>query len=76
MNGITCSEYDYDLSATKILMEKMNVKTVPTLVVYSVPIDNAYEDITDAVEIYRGDSKEIPLTSLNIVNTFSIDEDF
>jgi hypothetical protein len=76
MNGIKIKEYDYDISETKELMSLMEIKTIPTLVVYDVPFRNKYEDIKDGKKIYQGDSKEIPKTATNIVTTFSIDEDF
>jgi hypothetical protein len=76
MNGIGCYEYNYDMEETRALMKKMNVSTIPTLVVYRVPVTNEPEDITGSAEVYRGDSKEIPETAMTIVNTFDVDEDF
>ena len=75
-NGITCFEYDYDIHTTKILMDKMDIKTVPTLVVCRTPEQNEEYDVSGYEELYRGDSKTIPLTAAGVVHTFSLDEDF
>lgn len=75
-NGITCFEYDYDASPTKALMDNLNIKTVPTLVVCRIPEQNEEHDVSGYEELYRGDSKTIPLTAAGVVHTFSIDEDF
>lgn len=64
-NDIMCIEYHYDTPNTKSIMESMGVKTIPTLVVY-----DGYN------EIYRGDSETIPNTSMSVVGTFSLEEDF
>lgn len=76
MNGIECYEYNYDDAATKELMRRMGVSTIPTLVVYKVPEENEVGDITSSKELYRGDSKEIPETAMSIVTAFSLSEDF
>lgn len=76
VNGITCLDNDYDSPETKPLMNALNVKTVPTLVVVRVPHDNKLDDFTKHEEIYRGDSETIPHTAARVVHEFSMDEDF
>jgi len=75
-NGITCSEYDYDEESTKTIMETMNVKTVPTLVVFRIPDVGELDDLTGYEEVYRGDSDTIPVNAAEVVHKFSLDEDF
>lgn len=75
-NGITCLDYDYDDESTKVLMKKMDVKTVPTLVVIRVPESRGLDDVSDYEEIYRGDSTTIPTDAAGVVHKFSLDEDF
>ena len=75
-NGITCSEYDYDEEHTRTLMKKLDIKTIPTLVVFRVPDINEYDDVSGYEEIYRGDSTDIPVNAAQIVHKFSLDEDF
>lgn len=75
-NGITCTEYDYDEESTKGIMETLNVKTVPTLVVFRIPDDGDFDDLTGYEEVYRGDSTTIPVNAAEVVHKFSLDEDF
>ena len=75
-NGITCTEYNYDEELTKTIMRKMGVNTVPTLVVFSVPNTNDFDDVDGYEEVYRGDSTQIPITAPYAVHKFSLDEDF
>jgi thiol-disulfide isomerase/thioredoxin len=75
-NGITCLDYDYDEESTKAIMEKLNVKTVPTLVVIRVPDVCEMDNPVDYEEMYRGDSTTIPVNAAEVVHKFSLDEDF
>jgi len=77
MNGIVCTECDFDQEPTKDLMQILDIQTVPTLIVLQVPEDT--DDITTTTDfhvVYRGDSKTIPATAASVVHTFSMDEDF
>ena len=75
-NGITCIDYDYDEESTKSIMNRLNVKTVPTLVVCRISDSKDLEDVSDYEEIYRGDSTTIPVNAAEVVHKFSLDEDF
>ena len=74
--NIECFDFNYDEESTKSIMSTLGIKTIPTLVVFTVPDTNNNLDLSGHNIIYTGDSKTIEPTALDILHEFSLEEDF
>lgn len=79
MNGISTYEYNYDAKETKVLMNKLGVKTIPTLCVIHVNTGSATPEemnTNDFTIESTMDSHEIETNWDRPIQSFSLQEDF
>jgi hypothetical protein len=83
LNGISCYELSYNSNDTKELMERLDIHKIPSLCIINLsktwsPDDDPCGDNLDSLIIKKQilNSSEIEHKALDMVHSFSVEDDF